>query len=376
MNRYERKSRSVSFGRARNIAFTLVLTAGVAGAIFLFGSCSKTPSPSTPATSQETVLKDKTAPKISGAVNLTVFVGDTVSYQEHVTVTDNEDPNPTLQVDSSKVDLTKEGTYEVTYTATDLSGNKTIQTVTVTVEKKDDIAPVIDGAENLTVFIGDTVSYRKNITVTDNEDPNPTLQVDSSQVDLTKEGTYEVTYAATDASGNTAIKTITVTVQKEAPPATSDDVYTLADKKLKSLLTDGMTVRQQVEAIYNWANTCIWYSGKSTKDDYLVEAKKVLEGGGTDCFGYFAVTKLMFERLQIPNIDVIKVKNHAQDSSHYWSLVSVDGGQTYYHFDATPRKGDGDRFLLVTDAELDAYSDQHNKCHNRDKSLYPATPEE
>jgi hypothetical protein len=51
-----------------------------------------------------------------------------------------------------------------------------------------------------------------------------------------------------------------------------------------------------------------------------------------------------------------------------------DGGKTYYHFDATPRKGSGDDFCLVTDAFLDAYSNSHGKCHNRNKSLYPATP--
>ncbi len=40
-----------------------------------------------------------------------------------------------------------------------------------------------------------------------------------------------------------------------------------------------------------------------------------------------------------------------------------------------PRKGEGDDFCLVTDAFLDAYSASHNNCHNRDKTLYPATPE-
>ncbi len=59
------------------------------------------------------------------------------------------------------------------------------------------------------------------------------------------------------------------------------------------------------------------------------------------CFNYFAVTKLMFERLGIPNIDVKKVKNYEGDSNHYWSLVSVDGGETYYHFDAAPPQGRG-----------------------------------
>ncbi len=95
-----------------------------------------------------------------------------------------------------------------------------------------------------------------------------------------------------------------------------------------------------------------------------------------DCYGYFAVAKLMFDRLKIPNIDVVKVKNYEEDSAHFWSLVSIDGGESYYHFDATPRIGDGDDFCLVTDAFLDAYSQAHKNSHNRDTSLYPATPQE
>lgn len=251
---------------------------------------------------------------------------------------------------------------------------------------QDTTPPVIEGAKDITVYLEETVSYRKGVTATDDTDGTIPVSIDSSAVDTTKEGVYDVIYSATDKAGNTASVTIVVKVEKKPvtssevtsseEPLNKEDVYALADKKLKDLLKDGMTVEEQAKAIYNWANSNIWYSGTSDKTDYLKEAKKVLKGGGTDCFGYFAVCKLMFERLNIPNIDVVKVKNSETDSSHYWSLVSIDGGQSYYHFDATPRKGDGDYFFLVTDKALDDYSDAHDKSHNRDKSLYPATPEE
>ena len=86
---------------------------------------------------------------------------------------------------------------------------------------------------------------------------------------------------------------------------------------------------------------------------------------------YIAEFEAMF-----PNIDVQKVRNFDDDSDHFWSLVSIDGGEHYYHFDATPRSGSGDSFCLVTDAFLNAYSGDHKGSHNRDESLYPATPEE
>ena len=130
---------------------------------------------------------------------------------------------------------------------------------------------------------------------------------------------------------------------------------------------------EQVRAIYKWARSSLGYSSyKGT--DWLKGAEHMLNKRTGDCFNYFAVCKLMFERLGIPNIDVVKVKKSSSSSSHYWSLVSVDGGENYYHFDSTPRKGDGDNFCLVTDAFIDKYSKKHYGSHNRDKSLYPATP--
>ena len=78
----------------------------------------------------------------------------------------------------------------------------------------------------------------------------------------------------------------------------------------------------------------------------------------------------MFERLGIPTIDVKKVKNFEADSNHYWLLVSIDQGQTYYHFDNVWSRN----LCLVTDKVLNNFSRACNGCFNRDESLYPATP--
>ena len=136
-----------------------------------------------------------------------------------------------------------------------------------------------------------------------------------------------------------------------------------------------MSDEAKVKAIYSYVRSHYTYSGHSDKTDWMQGAYVMMTQGQGDCFNYYAVAKLLMERCDIPNIDVRKVRNHAEDSDHYWSLVSVDGGSTYYHLDTTPRVGDGDDFCLVTDAFLDAYSDTHGKCHNRDKALYPRTPE-
>lgn len=272
-------------------------------------------------------------------------------------------------------DKTREGEQEVTLLLTDAGGNETRLTAVLTLIIDND-APVLDGVGNKIVYIGDTVAYRSGVSVTDNIDEAPALTIDSSAVNLTTPGVYAVTYTATDKAGNITSQTITVTVLEKKEEYTDlETIYAAVDRKIAQLISDDMDTRTQVETIYHWARTTLNYSDGSFKDDWVQGAYTMLTERAGDCFNYYAVTKLMFERLGIPNIDVHKVKNYEGDSSHYWSLVSVDGGKTYYHFDATPRKGEGDDFCLVTDAFLDAYSETHNNCHNRDTSLYPATPE-
>ena len=239
---------------------------------------------------------------------------------------------------------------------------------------KDSQPPQIYGIQDFIVYQGDPVSYLSGVTVMDDLDPEPQLDVDTREVDLSKPGTYTVTYTASDTSGNLATACASITVlKKEEGYADLETIYTLADELLAIILEGTTDTRQQVEAIYNWARTDIRYAGHSDRADWRQTAYNVIRSGEGDCFGYFAATKLMFERLGIPNIDVQKVRNYEEDSDHFWSLVSVDGNH-YYHFDATPRYGDGDDFCLVTDAFLDAYSEQHKGSHNRDKSLYPQTP--
>ena len=256
-------------------------------------------------------------------------------------------------------------------------GATTVESGSVQIQAGDTLAPQIQGIGEILAYEGDAVSYRKGIIVTDDCDPAPELTVDTSQVDLSRAGSYTVTYLARDAAGNTSAETATVTVlPKEAGYADLETIYASADAALGVIITGDMDVREQVEAIYRWSRKSCRYSGHSDRGDWRQTAYTMLTTGTGDCYGFFAVTKLLFERLGIPNIDVVKVKNSEDDSEHFWSLVSVDGGNSWYHFDATPRLGQTEDFCLVTDAQLDAYSRNNRGSHNRDTSLYPATPEE
>ena len=242
-------------------------------------------------------------------------------------------------------------------------------------EPMDTTAPILQGIHDFAVYQGDTISYMSGITATDDADADPTVTVDSSDVDLSQPGNYTVIYTATDASGNTSREAATVTVmEKQEGFVDLDTIYAAADAKLKEIIRENATMKQQIHDVYAWARLNLSYGGHSDRTDWLQTAYGMLTEGRGDCYGFWAVTKLLFERLEIPNIDVRKVRNSAEDTDHFWSLLSLDGGVTWYHFDSTPRYGDGDDFCLVTDAFIDAYSDSHEGSHNRDKSLYPETP--
>lgn len=258
---------------------------------------------------------------------------------------------------------------------TDAGGNETILSANLTV-LIDREAPVISGVENLVAYTGDALAYRSGITVSDNMDGRPVLTVDSSKVDLSTPGTYTVTYIATDASGNTTTQEATVTVyQKQDYYVELSVIYGMVDEIMKDIIVPGMTTKQQVEAIYGWVRSNCSYIGTSDKSNWIQAAYVMMTNRQGDCYNYYGLVKLMLERLEIPNIDVEKVPNFDGDSMHYWSLVSVDGGKTWYHVDTTPRKVPT-YFCLVTDKVMDDFSAGYRNCFNRDKSLYPATPEE
>ena len=322
-----------------------------------------------------TVFVDNGVPQLAGVKAIFTYIGTEPDYLAGVTAMDDKDLDLEIIVDKSQVNLDAVGTYDITYSVTDAAGNTTTVPSTVTVTD-DNTAPTIQGVHNISLYLGSSVSYRSGVIVADDKDPAPKLEVDSSQVDLSNPGTYPLVYTARDMTGNETRLEVTVTVaEKPSSYVDAETINAKADALLKKIVTDDMTDEAKVRAIYSYVRSHFTYSGHSDKTDWLQGAWVMMDDGEGDCFNYYAVTKLLLERLGIPNIDVRKVRNHETDSDHYWSLVSVDGGSTYYHLDTTPRVGDGDDFCLVTDAFLDAYSKANKNCHNRDKSLYPATPE-
>ena len=100
--------------------------------------------------------------------------------------------------------LTNPNPQTVTILLTDAWGNSATVTAQLTVDI-DSQAPEIQGVKDIVLYEGDTVSYRAGVTVTDDRDENPTLEIDTQGVDLSTPGAYTATYTAMDESGNETV---------------------------------------------------------------------------------------------------------------------------------------------------------------------------
>jgi len=164
----------------------------------------------------EFVVSDTTAPKISYKNGQTVNVdyGSKFDYTKYVSVTDNFDKTvPTIQVDG-KVDTKKIGSTTLNITAIDSSDNESKATLNVNV--KDLSAPTISlSKSSVTITKGKSFNAKSYLkSATDNKDGNviSKVKIDSS-VNTNKAGKYTVKYTVTDEAGNTATKTLKVTVE-------------------------------------------------------------------------------------------------------------------------------------------------------------------
>ncbi|MDV3429553.1 MAG: transglutaminase [Bacillota bacterium] len=307
---------------------------------------------------------EDTKPPIAKSANQEIWLKDTIQAKNFIS--DFEDSTDVKIYYKTQPDFNKIGDQKVYIILEDTSGNKA-ELVSMLKVKEDKESPVIEGAKDQTFFIDDKISYKKGVTVTDNRDKDIKLNVDSSAVNIKKQGSYKVIYKAADSSGNTAEKIVTIKIViKPLNYVSREDLDLLADKVLSEIIKNGMSKRDKAKAIYYWVRGHISYINYSDKSDWVRAAYQGIKNGKGDCFNYFAVSQELLTRAGIENMEIIKIGGH-----HYWSLVNCGNG--WYHFDTTPRVSGG-VFFMLTDAQLTDYSRKNGNSHVWDRSKYPATP--
>jgi hypothetical protein len=192
-------------------------------------TCTATDASGNEASASFTVtVEDTTPPTLSGmptdiTEEATGAGGATISYTDP-TATDLVDPSPTVICAPISGATFPLGETTVDCTATDASGNHDSASFTVTVE--DTTPPTLSGAfdivTNATGPDGATVTY--NPSATDLVDPSPTVVCNPASPHTFELGTTSVECRATDATGNYAAKSFTVTVQEMAVISGASDI--------------------------------------------------------------------------------------------------------------------------------------------------------
>ena len=141
-------------------------------------------------------VMDTTSPVVE-TQDVTTYVNARNVFPEDF-VSQIEDVTKTTVTYMTNPDFAGEGQQEVSLIVTDEGGNVTVATALLTLYK-DVTPPVISGVEDMTVKVGENISYKKNVTVTDDFDQNVTLDVDASNVNIIV-GDYEVFYKAVDSA--------------------------------------------------------------------------------------------------------------------------------------------------------------------------------
>ncbi len=304
-----------------------------------------------------------TRPPIAKAVDQEIWIGEEIEAISFVT--DIQDVSEVTASYVEEPEFTSLGQQEVSIELKDEFDNRSVLTAKLTI-KEDTEAPVITGVRDITVYIGETLSYRKDVKVYDNKDKKIDLQIDSSAVNLKKEGTYPVIYSATDSSGNKTTESCMITVIPLSVDL--DALNQLLDDILFQITNDTMSQKEIAKEIYTWTKGHISYTGSSDKTDWMAEAYRGITKGVGDCFTYFSVSQALLNRVGIDNIPLTRVGGRTR---HYWSLINC--GEGWYHFDATPNKDHRESFYLTESQVEELTALRGNNYYVYDNSLISVT---
>lgn len=269
-------------------------------------------------------------------------------------LTDIEDITDVTAVWKDIPDYSQGGSFIIQALLTDGCGNETVIDVPFEVTR-DSTPPVITCVKNIDAYIGDPVSYRENVIVTDDYDGNPVLEIDTSAVDLNKAGTYDVVYTAKDFSGNESSVTVSITLsEKPAGYVEPEVVYAAAKEILDEITTPDMTEEEIALQIVWWCRYKINFVLKTDYNSWTEAAYSAYTYRYGNCYATAYAAKALFDVAGFENMIIERWPY--QTATHFWNYVLING--QWYHCDSTWREGYDSYFFMYTTEEL------HNFKHN------------
>ena len=126
--------------------------------------------------------------------------------------------------------------------------------------------------------------------------------------------------------------------------------YQLADEVIAQVITEDMTQREQVKALYSYVTQTVkydqrYYSDKANMPYESQTALGALRDGLAICGGYSHAVKLLLEKVGIP---CFNVTGYYFRENHMWNYVVLDG-EGYYCDSTADRGGMSNHFMLTAD---------------------------
>lgn len=240
------------------------------------------------------------------------YVGKSADVKAYVVSAEDASGEVELRL-MTEVDFSVEGHYTIVIEAEDIHGNITTAETMLHVTT-DGTPPEISGLTTLEVEKNGKPDYMSGVTSVDKVDGTCKVTYDNSGLDLTKAGTYYITYRSSDKSGNvaTAKRKILVLPDEEDTKAL---VKSIADTLSNDPEAIRNYVRDRVKYNSDWGGSNpVWY-GFTNKVG--------------NCYVHAMCLKAIYDLKGIESQLI-----WCTDKTHYWLIVKIDG--TWFHIDATP----------------------------------------
>ena len=292
------------------------------------------------------IIRDTIAPQGQGVAQK-IFACDPVPDASSC-VTGINDITDVVATWKEVPDMSQGGSFTAIALLTDGCGNETAVAVPFEVTK-DSTAPVLEGVRDIEAYIGDPIMYRDKVTVTDDYDENPTLDIDVSNVKADEPGTYEVTYTARDFSGNETSMTINLKLSnKPEGYIEPEELYKVAKEILDEITEPGMTDEEVALQIVWWCRYNIRFILRTNTRSWTEAAYNAFQTRTGNCFSTAYAVKAL---LDVAGIDNMIIERYPyQTATHFWNYVYLNG--QWYHCDATWREGYDSYFFMYTTEEL------------------------
>ena len=255
--------------------------------------------------------KDITPPELV-LKKVTIYEGKKVGINDFISKVSDKGSKVTTNM-LSTIDFKKIGKQVIKIEASDEDNNKTVRETELNIIK-DTVGPKISGLSKITVDKGSKINYNKGVSAYDDNFGSCEYNVDSSNVNINKQGTYYAIYTSIDKLGNKTTSKRVVIINHDQSD-TKALVKKVADGLSSNVEEIRNYVRNNIKYNTNWGGSDpIWYGLNNKVGNCLVHAS-------------------IFEAL-------LKEKGYSTkliwttDKTHYWNMVYLNG--KWVHMDSTP----------------------------------------